>query len=229
MLILHEILDNDARHIADLISDVYKIPAELHKEDLSSWFKPLKKFNGYWYSPEIISKKIKKEVPDKAVIILTDRDLYYGNKSADDEWIFGYCHEDKHFQVLSNARMKGKDSRPGHELLVSYNTYMKRFDNMVIHEIGHDVIQRQHMKNAYWVNASTGIKYPLGPHCTDNKCVMYEVVEIITPPASSGYMLLGREKKFDAGLDDHIQRVYDDWFCDTCKKSMKISEEYRNK
>jgi predicted Zn-dependent protease len=89
--------------------------------------------------------------------------------------------------------MKGLDYRPQQKLMVSYNKYMKRFVTMAIHELGHDVILSKHMKKAYWVNASNNKKYPLGKHCTNNKCVMYEVVEIRTPPASIGYLLIGKK------------------------------------
>ena len=57
MLILHEILDNEAEQIAKTLSKVYRIPVHIQKEDLSSWFKPLPQFNGYWDSSKKIAKK----------------------------------------------------------------------------------------------------------------------------------------------------------------------------
>jgi predicted Zn-dependent protease len=227
MLLLHEILDNDAKYVAEILKDAYKIPVELQKKDLSKWFRPLPKFNGYWYSPKKITKKVEHSTPDNAVMILTHRDLYYGDTSADDEWIFGYCMGK--IQVVSDARMKGEDSRPAHELLVSSDKYMKRLITMAVHELGHDLVQADHMEEAYWVNAKTGKKYPLGEHCTDNRCVMYEVVDVLTPPASAGHLLIGKVKKYDAGLDEHMQRVYDDWFCDDCRESIVVQKEYMNK
>jgi predicted Zn-dependent protease len=226
MLILYEILDKEARQIAKTLGDVYNIPVELQKADLSTWFRPLPKFNGYWDSGKTIATKVNSTFPNTAVMILTNRDLYYGSHSADDEWIFGYCMGP--IQVLSNARMKGKDSRPTQDLMISQSKYMKRFITMAVHELGHDVVSDKHMKKAYWVNAKDNKKYLLGEHCLDNKCVMYEVVDIITPLPSAGHLLIGKNKKFDAGLDEHITRIYDDWFCDDCKKSIVITPEYKN-
>jgi len=226
MIILYEISDKEANYVAKILGKVYNIPVQLQKKDLSKWFKPLPKFNAYWDSSKIIAEKIRQQFSNTAVMILTNRDLYFGDHSADDEWIFGYCI--KNIQVLSTARMKGNDYRPAPKLMVYNDKYMKRFVTMAIHELGHDVVSVKLMKKAYWVNASDNKKYPLGKHCTNNQCVMYEVVEVRTPPASVGYLLIGKEKKYDAGLDEHILRIYNDWFCDDCKKSIVIRPEYLN-
>jgi superfamily II helicase len=72
MIILYEISDKEAKQIAKALEDVYKIPVELQKKDLSKWFKPLPKFNGYWDSGKKISEIIKKRYPNTAVMILTN-------------------------------------------------------------------------------------------------------------------------------------------------------------
>jgi len=57
---------------------------------------------------------------------------------------------------------------------------------------------------------------------------MYEVVDIKTPPRKEGYLLIGKQKRYDAGLDDHIERLGRDIFCDDCRKAIIISEKYKS-
>jgi hypothetical protein len=40
-------------------------------------------------------------------------------------------------------------------------------------------------------------------------------------------MQLGNEKKYDAGLDDVLERINPKWFCDKCISSININESYQ--
>ncbi len=53
---------------------------------------------------------------------------------------------------------------------------------------------------------------PLGPHCVDHSCAMYEVVDVTAPPPDEGHLQLGEERFYDAGMDEHLQRLREDWF-----------------
>lgn len=57
---------------------------------------------------------------------------------------------------------------------------------------------------------------------------MYEIVDIKAPKPEDGYLQLGAgtelEKRFDAGLDNVIARLNNNWFCDPCKAGIKIHE-----
>ena len=125
--------------------------------------------------------------------------------------------------------MKRFDSEPSEKIEVDFDLYIKRLEALCIHEIGHDVVREraQHYQEAVWINAKTGHRLGLGLHCTDNKCVMYEVVDINAPPAEQGYMQLGEDKKYDAGLDEVIARLHDGGLCTRCKEAVRVDERYK--
>ena len=129
--------------------------------------------------------------------------------------------------VASTARMKRPDNKPSDIVAVSEDLYMKRLEILAVHEVGHNVCRAPHYQQAKWVNTKKGHEQQLGPHCTDNGCVMYEVVDIKTPPAEEGHLLLGIEKKYDAGLDDVISRLHPTWFCGQCLPHISIDESFK--
>ena len=94
------------------------------------------------------------------------------------------------------------------------------------HEVGHGVVQAPHHKPAYWVNVRTGQSLALGPHCTEPNCLMYESVDIRAPPREEGHLLLGGEKRHDAGLDDFLERRLPDWLCHLCMPFVDVNESY---
>ena len=103
---------------------------------------------------------------------------------------------------------------------------MKRVNHIAIHEIGHDAVEGDHYKLAKFVNARTGYEMRLGPHCTDPKYVMYEVIDIIDPDETKEYMLLGDEIITNAGLDVVLEDIYPDWFCELCEPNIKLKDKY---
>lgn len=224
MIIIHEGLAKEAERIAQRFREVYGFDNKLVGMDLTQAFVQIPEFNGFWGSYYQL-KKFLEEYAGKKVLILTPRDIYANNVSQNDDWLFGYCSEN--LTLVSTARMKRFDSKPGTTLEIPEGLYLKRLEVLAIHEVGHDVVHAPHFQLATWVNDQTGHELPLGKHCKDNTCVMYEIVDIRTPPKEVGHMRLGTEKKYDAGLDDVLERLNPKWFCDKCRPSIKIDNSYK--
>ena len=226
MKLIHENLLIEAFEIAQALKKVYGIDSEIIEKDFKGVFKPLPEFDGYLCDLRNFREKL--NIPNgKAVFAMTSRDLYAEDESKDDDWVFGSCLRIENISIASTARLKRFNSEPSGTLKVPYKLYLKRLLTLAIHEIGHDVVQAEHFQPAYYVNAETGHELRLGPHCTDPGCVMYEIIDIRAPKPEVEYMLLGKEKRFDAGLDDVIERMHPDWFCDKCKTSVVVDERYK--
>lgn len=223
MIILHENMPEEAEAISAALREVYGFDNRLINEDLTPVFMKIPAFGGFYYQPRNIAD-IPKQFGNKKVMILTGKDIYANVRSKDDDWIFGFSTA--HLSMASSARMKRSDNQPSLELMVPKELYMKRMLSLAIHEVGHDVVKSPHFQEAVWVNAKTGYELPLGPHCTDNRCVMYEIVDIHSPPADEGFMRLGDERRLDNGLDEQIERMGANWFCDRCKGSIRVDESY---
>ncbi|MEK6943595.1 MAG: hypothetical protein AABX00_06025 [Nanoarchaeota archaeon] len=218
MIIIHENLQREAQAASQALQSAYGLENQLVDVSLEGEFPPLPEFEGYWVSQ---LTNLRGLFGDKPLLVITPRDLYQLDASKDDDWILGYNAGNT--SVVSTARIKRKDNQPGAKIEVPDEVYLKRLSILAVHEIGHDVVKAPYFQPAVWVNSQTGHQLPLGPHCDDNSCSMYEIVDIKTPPASEGHMLLGTEKKFDAGLDDLLARLNPRWFCDRCVSSIKIS------
>lgn len=224
MKIFHESLPEEAQEVSLQIESAYGIRNEVIERSLDFLFYPIPKFDGFGLSLNGFNKMLS-ESENRKTLIITSRDLYGDSKSKDDDWVFGSCYSN--LMIASNARLKGQDSKPRKSLEVDKAAYMRRLSTLSIHELGHAVFNNApHFQQAKWVNAKTGYQMRLGPHCTDNSCVMYEVVDIKAPSAEEGYMLLGNEKKFDAGFDDVLSRMENRWFCNLCKPLIKLDETF---
>ena len=224
MIIVHENLTREASEVANALEKALKIKSNLMNHDIGDVLVPIKKFEGYLFSP-LKSQTLLQIVPQgKAALLLTSKDFYLGDKNKDDDWVFGA--NSGNISIVSTQRLKGFDSKPSKEVIVPVNLYLNRLSLLSVHEIGHDVVNAPHFKKAAWVNSKSGYQMDLGLHCTDNKCVMYEVVEIKAPPATEGYLQLGDEKKYDAGVDEALGRLYPSWLCKLCQSSLKIDERY---
>jgi predicted Zn-dependent protease len=214
MILLHERMNGEAIHLKKLIEEVFAIPVRLLEDRLDRLFVPLPKFEGYLCEPKTIL--LKQEFPDTAVFLLTQRDLYGGDASKDDEWMFGGNFDQ--FSVVATARLMGRDSTPRSTLALDRDVYLRRLSLMTIHELGHDLIKNApHHQEASWVNIRSGTSMPLGRHCDDNSCAMYEVVDISAPTRDEGYLELGNQCVYDAGVDEHLGRLRVDWFCARCR------------
>ncbi len=217
MIILNENLPREAFGIAKVIKEVYGLGSEIIDGDFKDDFEPIPKFGGYRTSWLGISLK---PFQGKAVLALTQRDLYVSDESQDDDWIFGYSGGN--LSVVSTARLRGDTSKPTQAIRVLSELYLRRLNVMAVHEIGHSVVKGKHFQDATWVSIQNNRRLPLGLHCTDNTCAMYEVVDLKAPHPGEGYMQLGREKKFDAGLDDLIERMNPQYLCGECRNSIKL-------
>lgn len=224
MIILHENLPEEAEQISKSARKLYGIESIIQPRNFDSAFVPIPKFEGFGESAEGL-KYFLREFDSKAVMVLTARDIYWQAVSKNDDWAFGYMRGN--LMVASVARMRGTDSQPRQTLGVDISHYLKRVTVLALHEIGHAVIRASHYKMAEWVNAKTWHTMPLGPHCTDNKCLMYEVVDIKSPPAEEGFMKLGDEVKYDAGLDEAIKRMHSDFLCAPCKNAVIVDDSFR--
>ncbi|MEI7719365.1 MAG: hypothetical protein WCI72_05835 [archaeon] len=229
MLILHEDLHSEAMHIAKVLEETLQIEPQLQSQDLSFLFKPLRKFKGFWHSCEEISEHFQAGKKEDVVMVLTPKDIYFGDKSKEDDFCFAYVQNDaqKTSIVISTARLKGEDGSPRTKLEVPQESYHKRLAVISLHEIGHDIIRGNHLQEAVWVNAETRYEISTGLHCPNNSCVLYQVGDVKTPDPKNGYIRVGNENRFDTGLDDLISRLKPEFFCADCKKSMRIYRRYK--
>ncbi|MBI2671291.1 hypothetical protein HYX18_04940 [Candidatus Woesearchaeota archaeon] len=228
MILVHENLPEEASKIKKVVKEVFNIESILINANLDRFFIPIQEFNGYWSHPSEKGYELIVGLKN-TVLIITPRDIYSDNKSKEDDFVFGHDESENNLMIVSTARMKRHDNQPSNSLEVPLDLYLKRIVYTSVHELGHSIVRADHYKEAIWVNARTGHQLKLGEHCTDNTCVMYEIVDIKAPPLSEGYMLLGEEKKFDTGMDESLKRLNQDWFCDICRKAFKIDNMYKQK
>lgn len=226
MIILHENLPKEANRISGTLKSVYGFSSKLENRNLEAVFVPAPKLNGHFQSICSFRDFQEANFPNKKILIITPRDIYSDVTKNKDDWLLGYHSDD--IMLVSTARIKRPDNSPSQTLRIPEAHYMKRLEFMAIHEIGHDVVKSDHMQEASWINTQLGQKLQLGLHCTDKKCVLYEIVDIKTPPATEGYMRLGNEKQAGAGLDEALERIYTDWLCGKCKEAIKIGKEYEH-
>jgi predicted Zn-dependent protease len=232
MILLHENLDKEVIEISKTLSEVYGFNSQIINKNLDGLFTPIPKFDGF--KSELTAEKLESvstEFNGKAVLILTKRDLYSKEDDRNEDWVFGVNHIEPyaHISVVSNARIKRYDNQLSQEIEVPFDLYIKRLKALSIHEIGHDVVKANHYREAFWVNTykKDYKPLPLEKHCIDNSCVMYATVDIKAPSKEEGYMRLGSEKKYDAGLDDVLERIYPKWFCGKCLEAILIDEKYK--
>src|SRR3989344_7161737 len=229
MYIVHESMQEEAAHVAELFGNVLGLTSTLVERDLSKGFIYLPKFDGYaskssiWNNTEEVFDFLGIQ-HEKAALVLTPRDRYAASQSKEDDWVFGTNHGD--VAIVNTARMRRYDNQPSKKLDVPDDVYKKRVSVLALHEIGHRAVKASHFKLATWVNIQKDYKLWLGNHCTDNTCVMYEIVDIQAPSPAEGHMLLGEEKKYDAGLDNLIERLNPNWFCDLCTSAIQLSDAY---
>lgn len=219
MIIAHEGLENEAELLAGTLRQVYGLQARV----IGASFISMEGSNGFLASNIRLLERIVKENPGKATMIVTPRDIYVGNNLQND-WIMGYDCGGL-LQVVSTARLKRQDNQPSDILEIPSQVYNSRLNFLGIHEVGHAVVKAPHHQKAFWVN-NEGYKLALGDHCTDNRCVMYEFVDIKSPNPNEGHLLLGSEKKFDAGIDNILSRIHKGWFCKSCKNCIKLDGRF---
>jgi hypothetical protein len=212
MILVHDNLHPDAVHLQRVIEEVYGIPVELRDRSVSDLFTQIPEFNGYLDEPrrDILAR----EFPNMAILLLVPLHLYGQAKSREDDWVFGASYG--LLSVIATPLLKVGDR----------DLYLRRLSYMGIHELGHDLIRAPHHIEAIWVNAKTGYCMPLGAHCDDNSCVMFEIADTKTPSKDEGHLLFGGSPRYDAGLDDCLRILRPDWFCPRCREHLVIPKAY---
>lgn len=232
MLIFHENLGMEAEESAKKVRDVYGIRSRIEnaEERFPEVFDQVPGIEAYLETDEEKAIRSFPEIKRVPALLLVSKDLYVrpeGKIDFDEDWFFG--ESDGNLIYTSVARIKTFDGTPSKKIQVPLDVYLLRLHSINIHEVGHEFVQNpKHYKEAWSVNAETGEKImELGTRCTDPKCIMYEAIDLKTPKPEENYLLLGDEKRFDAGMDEQNARLYKDWFCKPCKKAIKISEKYQ--
>jgi hypothetical protein len=217
MMIIHENLPMEATSVAKALYNAYKIDSRIANHGMGNALTKIEGFDGYRPTP-LGSDVVKKLAPSGDAFLITPKDMYFDDKSQKEGWVFG--GDIGGVFMVSTARLKGQDNAPRTELDVPVEQYLGRLNLLSVHELGHSKVKAPHMKPAVYVS-NEGYRLPLGPHCDDNSCAMYEVIDVKAP--NDGFLELGGEKKFDAGVDDMLDRLYPDWLCERCRNSVVTS------
>lgn len=224
LILLHEQLQREANYLKAVIEKVYEIPVRVLERDLEPFLYQITK-DCYSHDPNL-NGEIGKQYQDKAVLLLTRRDIFalgkmFSQFSEADQWVFAGTSKGCPYHLVSTARLKGEGT--------DEKQYFRRLELLAIHELGHTIVSNQdHYQEAYWVNATNGHRVPLGTHCIYSTCVMYESIDVSKPRPDQEYLFLDRER-YDAGLDEHLARVnVDCWFCGKCSDKLhaNIPPEY---
>ena len=219
--VLHHSLPDEAEIASRCISRVFGRPVETQENDTDRFFEKVEGTACAGYSYGRAWEILGKEHPDEIVLVLTERDLVDASRPEDPEaWLFG-CTRLQH-SVLSLARLRTVDGRPASPR-ADPTRYAARVAVMAAHEIGHVVLRDA---RHYWPAYCVVVKRrddpdSLGDHCDDNTCVMYEVIDIPTPPPEESYLeLQGHASpiRTDAGLDAHVDRMGTPRLCAQCTR-----------
>ncbi len=174
-------VEKEADISKDIIEVVFDFKVFLMEKEMKELFKYSNKLNGF-----II--QIPKD--KKACVVLTKKDIFpYGSSSKEDDWVFGFFTNQGKI-IISTARI-GRDKKKR----------TKRLIYLLIHEFSHFVFKDKpkHYKDFIYKNPKAGHILDLGKHCTDNKCVMSEFIDL-------------------KDLDNHIKDKYENYFCEKCMK-----------
>lgn len=236
MIIIHENAPFEAKLVAKEAKKHFGIETGLVEGKVNELFFKIKNFSGESYMINPLTVDHLKRTLGAAFMVLTPRDLYNLDSSQGDDWILGGQYGLA--SIVSLARMKTQTGVPSEGICIDLEKYSRRVSLLCLHEIAHDLINANkpsHLKDAYWVNAATGYRQRLGMHCLDNRCLVYETVDVVTPTAEQGWLLFEDEedskkgtsvKRFDAGIDDNAQRLYPELFCERCRAVSRVPAEY---
>lgn len=232
MILIHESMPLEAAHVARIANEVFGIGCDSRDERRDDLFPPIS--NSGWNGSHAIDvmNQLQAAFRGQAVIALTRRDLYdfAVDRSPDDVWMFGMTRWWQFHSVVSTARLRGFDSNPEPKALVPDDHFRRRLSLLAVHEIGHALTaEAKHHRESAAVNARTNARDELGGHCDDPACVMYPTVDVKAPSPDRGYMEFDgpAERRFDAGLDDQLERLRADWFCGRCLAERRVPNCYR--
>lgn len=209
LLIVHERLHDEAVHVQNVLNAL-GVTSRIVERSLEDAYGKGKNVSGFLRKSEQFHQKA---VGAKRAVVLTARDVFASEHA--DSWVFGYNRGELFF--VAAARLKGKTALPQEAVTIPRQQYLDRIAFVVLHEIAHAAVTSRHLKEAVWMGQ--GFQQKLGKHCTDSQCTLYEIVDLKTP--TDGYMLLGREQRFDVGLDGLMARRHKAYFCKTCLPHVK--------
>src|SRR5262245_51711322 len=210
MLVLHEDLACEAGVASEAVERVFKIPSLVRAVLIQPLLRRAPQSGRYTADPKPLDALREGHALCLAVV---RQPLFSPNKpnpTADDWWFAG---EDNGLIIMSIARLGRPDPSPGSQ-------YLRRIAALAAHEAGHGVVHGSHLLEAWYVNPITLEEDYLGPHCTDPRCIMYESIDVQAPAPEQGYLRLGGECRFDAGLDDLLRRMSSEWLCLNCERGI---------
>lgn len=213
MIILHDNLPIESIRISNTLTNVYGFENEIIDIKLSKFFIPIE--HGFLFD---FSRKFRY---NKNVLVVTQRDLYADDKS-EENWVFGTT--DENIAIVSTTRLKRNDGKKSNRLCVNKEKYLRRLEYIAVHEIGHSVVKSNKFEETTCVNAETGNALECGPHCPNNNCAMYLSIDIES--SDKEYTIVGGIRKYDAGIDYILDRIQDNWLCDSCQGHVKLGKRY---
>jgi predicted Zn-dependent protease len=221
VLLIHQSLPQEAEVARRSICEVLGVPVVIEEQDTDRFLDEVHGAACAGHSCNRAWEVLAKERANETVLVLTSHDIMDAARWDDPEaWYFGGTHLTQPHSVLSVARLRTGDGRPASPP-ADPERYASRVAVMAVHEVGHVAFRdAPHYFPAYCVVASRrDDPDSLGTHCDDNTCVMYEVIDIPTPPPDDSYLeLRGHASpiRTDAGLDDHIARMGAPRICSRC-------------
>ncbi len=124
-------------------------------------------------------------------VYLTGNQILTTNAKSREDFLFGVANPKTQTVIVSLARLRSLNGEDSSVLEITKSLYQKRIKHLVVHEIGHWAVIDQLL---YDENVNS--IFDQGPHCRDNKCVMY-----------SGNTL-------------RPKNTYREYFCASCRKSL---------
>ena len=225
-------MEREAKYASEVIKSVYTLDAKIILDELESLWIQIDNTGKYCACLSTIYPYIQDKYSNQCILLLSNRDFISINDWPDidlGDWLFGFSAPEKNIAVVSGLRLKGNTSDIRTESEISEELYKRRFQFIVVHELGHIVIEQSHYKEALWKDVITGKALPLGDHCDNNACAMYQTIDVKTPDPRDEYLILRKdnkgENKYDSGLDDVLDRMQKagyNWLCSRCNRFKDI-------
>ena len=186
-------LKDEAKLASSSVTRVFLTNANIIEKDRSQFLRFNKLVNGY---------ELQGLNNQELSLTLTTKDLFNPEStSREDDYLYGFAY---HASWVSVCRLRSIDDQPVSKVTVAKEIYQKRFDHVLIHELGHVLVQNQkHYQDYVITNTKTGHKTNTGEHCLDKRCVMSQIEDLNI-------------------LDAHVKTRYPDYFCGQCRSSIRV-------
>ena len=186
-------LENEATVASESVAKVFLTNCKILEKDRGQLLRYNKLVNGY----EL--RGLENQVPS---LTLTTKDLFMtGSTSRDDDYFYGFSY---YSAWVSVCRLWSINDQPEAEIKVKKQTFVRRLDHVLIHELGHIFVRNQEHYEPYIItNEKTGHKTDTGEHCLDKRCVMSQFEDLVM-------------------LETHINDRYPGYFCERCRSSIRV-------